>query len=35
MSQVVATVERVVRAPTEQVRVALADYEGTRRRVPS
>jgi hypothetical protein len=33
MSQVVATAEGVVRAPTEQVRVALADYEGTRRRV--
>ena len=33
MSQVVATAERVVRAPVEQVRAALADYEGTRRRV--
>jgi Polyketide cyclase / dehydrase and lipid transport len=33
MSQVVATAERVVRAPAEQVRAALADYEGTRRRV--
>jgi hypothetical protein len=33
MSQVVATAERVVRAPAEQVRAALADYEGTRRRI--
>ena len=33
MSQVVATAERAVRAPAEQVRTALADYEGTRRRV--
>ena len=33
MSQVVTTAERVVRAPAEQVRAALADYEGTRRRV--
>ena len=33
MSQVVATAERVVRAPADQVRAALADYEGTRRRV--
>ena len=33
MSQVVATAERVVRAPVEQVHAALADYEGTRRRV--
>ncbi len=33
MSQVVATAERVVRAPAEQVRAALADYDGTRRRV--
>ena len=33
MSQVVATAERVVRAPAEQVRAALADYEGVRRRV--
>jgi hypothetical protein len=32
MSQVVATTERVVRAPAEQVRAALADYEGARRR---
>ena len=33
MSEVVATAERVVRAPAEQVRAALADYEGARRRV--
>ena len=33
MSQVVATAERVVRAPAEQVRAALADYEGARRRM--
>jgi len=33
MSQVVATAERVVRAPAEQVRAALADYEGARRQV--
>jgi hypothetical protein len=33
MSQVVATAERVVRAPAEQVRAALADYEGTRPRL--
>ncbi|MFD2091801.1 SRPBCC family protein [Blastococcus deserti] len=33
MSQVVATAERVVRAPAEQVRAALADYEGARRRL--
>ena len=32
MSQVVATAERVVRAPAERVRAALADYEGARRR---
>jgi hypothetical protein len=32
MSQVVATAERAVRAPAEQVRAALADYEGARRR---
>ncbi len=32
MSEVVATTERVVRAPAEQVRAALADYEGARRR---
>ena len=32
MSQVVATAERIVRAPAEQVRAALADYEGARRR---
>ena len=33
MSQVVAAAERVVRAPAEQVRAALADYEGARRRI--
>jgi hypothetical protein len=33
MSEVVATTERIVRAPVEQVRAALADYEGTRRRI--
>jgi hypothetical protein len=33
MSQVVATAEHVVRAPTEKVRAALADYEGARRRI--
>jgi hypothetical protein len=33
MSQVVATAERVVRAPAEQVRTALADYTGTRPRL--
>jgi hypothetical protein len=33
MSQVVATAERVVRAPAERVSAALADYEGTRRRI--
>ena len=33
MSQVVATAERVVRAPVDRVRSALADYEGTRRRI--
>jgi hypothetical protein len=33
MSQVVATAERVVRAPAERVTAALADYEGTRRRI--
>ena len=33
MSQVVATAERVVRAPAEQVRSALADYAGTRPRL--
>ncbi len=32
MSQVVATAERVVRAPAEQVHAALADYAGTRPR---
>ena len=33
MSQVVATTEKVVRAPAEQVRAALADYAGTRPRI--
>ena len=33
MGQVVATAERVVRAPAERVRAALADYSGTRPRV--
>ena len=33
MSQVVATAERVVRAPAEQVLVALGDYLGTRPRI--
>ena len=33
MGQVVATAERVVRAPVDRVRSALADYEGTRPRV--
>ena len=33
MSQVVATAERVVRAPAEQVRLALADYLETRPRL--
>jgi hypothetical protein len=32
MSEVVATVEHVVRAPAERVKAALADYEGARRR---
>ncbi len=32
MGQVVATAERVVTAPVDRVRSALADYEGTRRR---
>src|SRR5215218_7816805 len=32
MSEVVATAEHVVRAPVEQVKAALADYEGARRR---
>ena len=32
MGQVVATAESVVRAPVEQVRAALADYAGVRRR---
>jgi hypothetical protein len=33
MSQVVATAERVVRAPAEQVHAALADYAETRPRI--
>ena len=33
MSEVVATAERVVRAPAERVRAALADYAGTRPRL--
>ena len=33
MSQVVATAERVVHAPAEQVRSALADYADTRPRI--
>ena len=33
MGQVVATGERVVRAPVDRVRSALADYEGVRPRV--
>jgi uncharacterized protein YndB with AHSA1/START domain len=33
MAQVVATAERVVRAPAEQVLRALADYAGTRPRL--
>ena len=33
MSEVVATAERVVRAPAEQVRAALADYAVTRPRI--
>ena len=33
MGQVVATAERVVTAPVDRVRSALADYEGTRPRV--
>jgi hypothetical protein len=33
MTEVVATAERIVRAPAERVLTALADYEGTRRRV--
>ncbi|MGY1820485.1 SRPBCC family protein [Geodermatophilus sp. SYSU D00079] len=33
MGQVVATAERVVRAPSERVVAALADYPETRRRV--
>jgi hypothetical protein len=33
MSQVVATAERIVRAPVEQVLAALADYQDTRPRL--
>lgn len=33
MSQVVATAERVVRAPVDRVSAALVDYEGTRPRI--
>jgi hypothetical protein len=33
MSQVVATAERIVRAPAEQVMAALSDYEGARPRM--
>lgn len=33
MGQVVATAEGGVRAPADRVRAALADYEGTRRRM--
>ncbi|MCV2489605.1 SRPBCC family protein [Geodermatophilus sp. YIM 151500] len=33
MSQVVATAERVVRAPAERVQQALADYPGVRSRI--
>jgi hypothetical protein len=33
MGQVVATAERIVRAPAERVRTALADYTGTRPKV--
>ncbi len=33
MSEVVATAERIVRAPAERALAALADYEGTRRRI--
>jgi Polyketide cyclase / dehydrase and lipid transport len=33
MSEVVATAEGVVRAPAERTLAALADYEGTRRRI--
>jgi hypothetical protein len=32
MTEVVATAEHVVRAPAEQVKAALADYDGARRR---
>jgi Polyketide cyclase / dehydrase and lipid transport len=33
MSQVVATAERIVRAPADRVRAALADYSGVRPRI--
>ncbi len=33
MGQVIATAERVVPATADRVRAALADYEGTRRRI--
>ena len=33
MAQVVATAERIVRAPADQVAVALGDYLGTRPRI--
>jgi uncharacterized protein YndB with AHSA1/START domain len=33
MTEVVATAERVVRAPAERVRAALADYDTIRRRI--
>ena len=33
MSEVVTTAEHVVRAPAERVSAALADYEGTRRKI--
>ncbi len=33
MSEVVATAERIIRAPAERTLSALADYEGTRRRI--
>jgi hypothetical protein len=33
MSEVVATAEKVVRAPAERTFAALADYEGARRRI--
>lgn len=33
MGQVVATAERVLSAPADRVQAALADYDGTRRRI--